>query len=134
MGWIPTQDEILNEAKNYTELPFYKKSKNILAIFVIAISALSLFLMKWVEQNGVSLSVYEIALNVLLSLFIWLNHRWAMIVFCFLYLISKIVFIFSSLGSPVTHLIFGAVAVMLTYSAFKVATELREILHQELNT
>lgn len=126
MSWIPSSDEIAEEAANYSELTFFKKSKNILASFVIATSLLTLFLLGNIEQMFGSGTIYEIAFNLFLSVFIFLNHRWAMLSFCALYLFNKLIFLFSSFGSPISQIIFGAIALMLTYSAFRVATALRK--------
>ena len=125
MGWIPSREEISEEVANYSELTFFKKSKNILASFVIATSLLSLFLLGNIEQMFGSGAIYEIAFNLFLSVFIFLNHRWAMVTFCALYLFNKLIFLLSSFGSPISQIIFGAIALMLTYSAFRVATALR---------
>jgi hypothetical protein len=126
VSWIPSSDEIAEEAANYSELTFFKKSKNILASFVIATSLLTLFLLGNIEQMFGSGTIYEIAFNLFLSVFIFLNHRWAMLSFCALYLFNKLIFLFSSFGSPISQIIFGAIALMLTYSAFRVATALRK--------
>jgi len=56
-----------------------------------------------------------------------LYHRWAMIVFCAMYLLNKIIMVFSSVGTPVSQIIFGALAVVLTYSAVKVETDLKKV-------
>ena len=127
MGWVPSKDEILREVENYNELSFFKKSKNVLAIFVVAISALSFFLIGAIEEMFGSGAIYEIAFNLFLAVFIFLNHRWAMIVFCAIYLLNKFIFILSFAGSPISQVIFGAIAVLLTYSSFRVATELKRL-------
>jgi len=126
VGWIPSKEEISDEVANYSELTFFKKSKNILASFVIAMSLLSLFLVGNIEQMFGSGAIYEIAFNLFLSVFIFLNHRWAMVTFCALDLFNKLIFLLSSFGSPISQIIFGAIALMLTYSAFRVATALRK--------
>lgn len=126
MGWIPSKEEISDEVANYSELTFFKKSKNILVCFVIAMSLLSLFLLGDIEQMFGSVAIYEIAFNLFLCVFIFLNHRWAMVTFCALYLFNKLIFLLSSFGSPISQILFGAIALMLTYSAFRVATALRE--------
>lgn len=126
MGWIPSNDEILSEVATYNELSFFKKSKNSLVIFVLVVSALSFFLMGAIGEIIGSDAIYGIVFNIFLTIFIFLNHRWAMFAFCAIYLIDKIIFILAGAGSPVSQIIFGALAVLLTYSSVKVATELKK--------
>ena len=127
MGWFPNKDEILCEVENYNNLSFFKKSKNVLATFVVAMSVLSFFLIGAIEEIFGSGAIYEIAFNLVLAAFIFFNHRWAMIVFCAIYLLNKFIFILSFVGSPISQIIFGAIAVLLTYSSFRVATELKKL-------
>ena len=128
MSCIPSKEEIALEVENYNELSFLKKSKNILALFIIALSALSTIILFAVDGVLKSGAGYEIFAYIALSVFIFLNHRWAMIVFCFLYLIDKFIFIIERTGSPASQIIFGVLATVLTYSAFMVAMGLKNKL------
>jgi hypothetical protein len=129
MGWIPNKDEILNEVKNYGDLTFFKKSKNTLVIFVVVMSALTIVLMRGQEGYFTSGGFYEVAFSLFLAIFIFLNHRWAMLTFAAIYIFGRITIITYAvmLNSrlPFSAIIFGAVAAVLTYSAYRVATELK---------
>ena len=128
MGWIPNKEEILNEVKNYEDLTFFKKSKNALATFATVVSALSILLMRGQENYFMSAAFYETAFCLLLAVFIFLNHRWAMVLFCGIYVLARGVTIASAIMIgilfPFSHIIFGVWATILTYSAYKVATEM----------
>ena len=129
MGWIPNKDEILSEVQNYGDLSFFKKSKNTLVIFVVVMSALTILLMRGQEGYFTSGGFYETAFSIFLAIFIFLNHRWAMLAFAAIYIFGRITIITYAvmLNSrlPFSAIIFGAVAAVLTYSAYKVATELK---------
>lgn len=127
MGWISSKEDILREVETYNELSFLKKSKNGLVIFVLVVSVLSFFLMGTIEEIIGSDAIYGTVLNIFLAVFIFLNNRWAMFAFCAIFLMDKIIFILSGAGSPISQIIFGAIAVLLTYSSVKVATEMKKL-------
>ena len=85
MAWTPFGEEINEEIENYDDLPFFKKSKNLLSIFVVFCVFLTVVL-----QDGLNLSdltIYvSITYNLVLALFIYFNHRWAMLVFCVVFI------------------------------------------------
>lgn len=65
-----------------------------------------------------------IAINLVLAGFIYRNHRWAIIVFALMYSADKILMI--SMGArPTSQLIFWAVAMLGSYSAYRVASQLK---------
>lgn len=119
MGWLPTNDELREEAENYNDLKFFSKTKNQLVTFILIVSGISFFFIGSFDIGSIG-----IAINLVLAVFIYLNHRWAIVVFALLYLLDKIMMI--SMGArPVSQLIFGAVALALAYVAFRVATEIK---------
>ena len=120
MGWIPTKEEIANEAKNYEDIKFFAKTKNQLLIFILIVSGISIIFIGSFDISWVGIAPY-----LVLAGFIYLNHRWAIVVFALMYLADKILIV--SMGArPVTQLIFGAVAQVLSNSAYRVATELKK--------
>tara|TARA_X000000368_G_C22622838_1_gene533034 strand:+ start:117 stop:503 length:387 start_codon:yes stop_codon:yes gene_type:complete len=120
MGWIPTKEEIADEAKNYKDVKFFAKTKNQLLIFILIVSGISIFFIGSFDISWVGIAIY-----LVLAGFIYLNHRWAIVVFALMYLADKILII--SMGArPTTSIIFGAVALVLSYSAYRVATELKK--------
>lgn len=131
MGWIPNRDEILSEVQNYGTLPFFKKSKNTLVIFVVLMSASTIFLMRGQQGYFTSGGFYETAFSLFLAIFIFLNHRWAMLTFAAIYIFGRVTIITYAVmlnnRLPFSAVIFGIVAALLTYSAYKVATELKRV-------
>lgn len=122
-----TKDKIEEEEKTYKDLSFFKKTKNVLSTFVLAMTALSLllFILNLTEYSlGISLFV-QWALYIILAIFIYFNHRWAMVIACLIYLSDKVLFILDGLGSPVSQIIFGGIMLVLTYNSFRVATVLK---------
>ena len=130
MSWIPTKNEIEKEVKNYETLSFLNKSKNGVVIFILIVSSISLFLMNGIDIFYITIGIfnienYGIIFNLVLAVFIYLNYRWAIALFAMVYLIDKALMI--SMGaSPVSSIIFGALAATLSYNAFCVATELKK--------
>lgn len=119
MGWIPTKDEIIDEVNNYENSKFFTKSKNQLVTFILIISGMSVFL---IGSFGIGWA--GIAINLVLAGFIYRNHRWAIIVFALMYSADKILMI--SMGArPTSQLIFWAVAMLGSYSAYRVASQLK---------
>jgi hypothetical protein len=101
-------------------LSFLNKSKNGVVIFILIVSSISLFLI-----GSFNIGIYGIIFNLVLAVFIYLNYRWAIALFAVVYLIDKALMI--SMGaSPVSSIIFGALAATLSYNAFCVATELKK--------
>ena len=125
MGLVPTTEQIEEEANSFENLGFFKKSKNVLVIFILVTTGISLFLIGTIEDAFGSGAAYELALSAILAIFIYFNHRWAMALFCIIYLANKIIFLLSGFGSPFSQIIFAAIVVVLTYSSFRVATELK---------
>jgi transposase len=94
-------------------------------VLSLVTSALSLFLIDTIEEAFGSGAAYELALSVVLAIFIYFNHRWAMILFCIIYLANKAIFIFSGMGTPISQIMYAAVALLMTYTSFRVASELK---------
>jgi len=129
MGFLPTNKEIKEEVNNYDELPFFKKIKNGYVAAIILVCVITFFANDILptdyslEASGL---IGTIIFYLILAAFIFYNHRWAMIVFCSIFVIDKVLIIFSQYSNPITQIIFGAVVVGLTYHSFKVATELKK--------
>lgn len=134
MSFFIKKEEAESQANNFATLGFFKKSNNQLVAFIIFISLLTLlmtnFLVEKLNENSEPTQNIEIfigiAVYLLLAVFIFFNHRWAMIVFALLYIADKIILISSGVGFPISQIMFGAIAVSLTYNAFKDATALKK--------
>lgn len=134
MSFFIKKEEAESQANNFSTLGFFKKSKNQLVAFIICISLLTLlmtnFLVEKLSENFEPTQNIEVFMSVgiylLLAIFIFFNHRWAMIFFALLYIADKVILILSSVGFPISQIIFGAIAVSLAYNAFRVATALKK--------
>ena len=118
------KEQAIFDAENYKDINFFKKSKNILIFFYLAISVLSYVISDQlqVEDILVGISVYLVLIP-----FIYFNHRWAIVISCSMYLLDKIIFISQQIGSPISHIIFGLLVLTISYSSFITATHLKEI-------
>lgn len=121
MGWIPTKEEIQAEVDNYNNLTFFKKSKNVLVTFSLVIIGISVLL-----AGKLNVEIWIVLLYLPLVLFIYLNHRWAILLFGLLFVGDKIILITQGY-SPFTQIIFGVIAVLVSYQSFRVASGLKNI-------
>ena len=125
MTWFPTNENIIKEVENYKRSSFIKKSKNLLVCFIFFVVFLTIIFQDGLNLDNIPL-IIAVSYNLVLACFIYLNHRWAMIIFCSLYIIDKILYIL--LGqSIIPNLLFGIIAVTLTISSFKVASKIKKI-------
>tara|TARA_Y100000294_G_scaffold160284_1_gene163743 strand:- start:893 stop:1669 length:777 start_codon:yes stop_codon:yes gene_type:complete len=130
MGFLPTDKEIKEQVSNYDDLTFFKKIKNIYVAAIVLICTLTYFLSDLFAStlNADASSVKNsIILYLILAAFIFYNHRWAMIVFCTIYIFDRVFLLFLQLSNPISEFIYAAVVVALTYGSFRVATELKRI-------
>ena len=70
--------------------------------------------------------ILAVSYNLIFAIFIYLNHRWAMVAFCAIYLGDKVVFIAQGFGSPGMQIIIGAIVLTLTITSVKVASKLKK--------
>ena len=125
MAWILTKEQIEKEAKSYSTLPFYKKSKNIYFGFIIYILFISVFLSA--EQFNLSqeILIFVLFYNSVFAMFIYYNHRWAMAAFCLVYLYDRYISITQyNLGAPLEELFYAALSLSLTYRSIMVSNYL----------
>ena len=121
MGYLPTNKQIKEEVSNYDELTFFKKNKNILVVYILVLSAISDYL-NYTAGTFIDV-VFAIPIYLILIAFIFYNHRWAMIVICWLTMMDMF-----AMGwwFGTTEIIIAAIAVVLTYHSFRVATALKK--------
>jgi len=129
MALFATKKEIKDEVNNYEKLTFFNKSKNVLVSFIIFISLVTFLLsgekitetLLTVDGNFLAISV---GINLILAFFIYQNHRWAMVVFCLIFVGDKITLI--SAGAPAfSQFIFAVIAIMVTVTSYRVADQLK---------
>lgn len=125
----------MEEAQSYSEISFFKKSKNGLIAFFLFVCAMSIGIASLgivedfqLEDAAISAALYLVCLP-----FIYFNHRWAMVVACLIYSADQVFTLAQGVGSPVSHLLFLTFAISLTYKAFMAATYLREIRKSAVN-
>ena len=129
MGFLPTDKEIKEEVSNYDDLTFFKKVKNIYVAAIVIVCITTFFANNRLPGMDIDASgiIIYIILNLILAAFIFYNHRWAMIVFCTIYIFDRVFLLFLQLSNPISEFIYAAVVVALTYGSFRVATELKRI-------
>ena len=120
MGYLPTNKQIKEEVSNYDELTFFKKIKNILVVYILVLSTLSDYF-NYTAGTFIDV-VFATPIYFILVAFIFYNHRWAMIAICWLTMMDM--FAMSPFGA--TEIIIAAIAVVLTYHSFRVATALKK--------
>ena len=121
MGYLPTNKQIKEEVSSYDELTFFKKIKNILVVYILVIDGLSVYI-NYTTGTFIEV-VLAIPIYLILIAFIFYNHRWAMIVICWLAMMDMF-----AMGwwFGTTEIIIAAIAVVLTYHSFRVATALKK--------
>jgi len=127
------KEKAMLQAKNYPDLPFYKKSKNILVIFFIVISILGFFLALYGLLPGFDMvmAISGISINMLLAIFVFFNHRWAIVLIGVIYSIDKVIFIIDGVGNPLSHIVFFLIVSRMCYISFLVASELKRLKKEE---
>jgi len=121
MFFIPSKEEIQKEVSGYSELTFFKKTKNVLVSFIVFVVVISLY---FFDSYGIDF--FGLGAYLVLAVFIYFNHRWAIVVFSLMYLADKVLLLAEGLGSPATQLFFGYIAVLIAYQAFRVANLLKK--------
>ena len=102
----------------------FKKNKNILVVYILVLSAISDYL-NYTAGTFIDV-VFAIPIYLILIAFIFYNHRWAMIVICWLSMMDM--FAMGWLGT--TEIIIAAISVVLTYHSFRVATALKKATYK----
>ena len=120
MGYLPTNKQIKEEVITYGTLTFFKKIKNIFIVFILVMGAISAYI-NYTAGTFIDV-VFAIPIYLILIAFIFYNHRWAMIVICGLTMMDM--FTMGPFGA--TEIIIAAIAVVLTYHSFRVATALKK--------
>ena len=123
-----SKEEAIQEAESYGDLTFFKKTKNVLITFIVAVSILSVGLAMYGNMESFRFEdvIIDVVAYLVLLPFVYFNHRWAMVLVCLLYGAGKFIMIALGLGTPISHLIFLMIAVSLTYKSFLVASYLKK--------
>ncbi len=125
-----SKDKASELVNRYEELSFLQKPHHQLGVFFIIITILTMFITVFTFEPGATSNAELIGLMVnlglyaLLTFFVFLNHRWAMIAVCFLYLIDKVFLILAGQGFLISHVFFGFLILALTWRAVLVASAL----------
>ena len=120
--------EAISHAENYAHTPFYKKSKNIIIFFYLFIITIGFLLESEVREVSPSFDAYYILIWYLIFLpFVFLNHRWSMILLCVFYVIDRILALIMGFSNPITMFFFSIINISLTYYAVMTATHLKKL-------
>lgn len=126
-------------AGRHTELNFGQKPKNQLGIFYIVVIILSLIrLTLGAVGQGLDIAIiisalFGLMLYALFAFFIFLNHRWAMVLACLMFLCEILVVIITQPSSLIAQLLFGFACLAFTWRAFLVATALKQGLEPDIS-
>jgi hypothetical protein len=120
------KEQAISDAENYQDIKFYKKSKNILIFLYLAVALVSYNLLPDIAgYDRVDVLVGTLFYLFFLP-FIYFNHRWAIVVPCLMYLGDKILFMMDGTANPIFHILFGLVALSLSYQSYVTATHLKK--------
>lgn len=134
MSFLPNKQQIIDEAANYNALSFFKKSKNIYAAFIIFCCVVTfgfmvytnnLSLTEFISNEAGIASLITVSIYLLFAFFVYLNHRWAMIIFCLLFLADKILMLLA--GGSFSNIIFAGITLVLTIASIRVANQLKRL-------
>ena len=124
MGFFPTKDDVEKEVKNYDTSSFFYKSKNLLVLFVSFCALMTYFVGESLGLDEFTV-YFAIFYNLFFAIFIYLNHRWAMVLFCLIFTLDKILIIYEDAAPPLFQIIFGLIGIILTITSFQVASKLK---------
>ena len=125
MFFIPSKKDIQEEVSGYSDLTFFKKTKNVFVLFIVFVVVISLYFFDSFSVSSQE-QLFGLGTYLVLAVFIYFNHRWAIVVFTLMYLGDKVMLLAAGFGSPVTQLLFGYIAALGAYQAFRVATLLKK--------
>ena len=120
LWWRLDKDKVEWQAKNYAQLEFLDSSKALSLVLIVASAALSAIGLLRADAPTATVAAAYVALFVILGVFVYAGHRWAMVAAMVLWTLEKgLQFIAQPLSifigifwwAIVTHAIYGALAV-----------------------
>ena len=140
MFLIDSKEKIQEEANNYENLAFKNKTKSGYVLFIILVTLNIYFFQGLLSEFALApfaLAPSEVLsatiLYLILAIFIYFNHRWAMVVWALLFIAEKIYFLsfIASLnmsgGAIIVQIFFGYIAFSAAFNSIRVSTALKRI-------
>ncbi len=127
-----SDQQIKEEVNNYNNLGFFKKSKNINVLLVFLIALFNYWYFQKYSPQPLDYSHLNFYVNLplaIIALFIYFNHRWAMILICGI----QVWALLEMLADPnfaITSIyeegFLAVLAILITYRSVIVATKLNK--------
>jgi hypothetical protein len=128
------KEKAMRQARNYDDLPFYKKSKNYLTAFFVVISILGLFFVsiEMVPGEFSTVDVIGAIIDLVLAGFVFFNRRWAIILIGVIFSIAQVIIAVSAPEAILLSVVFLLIVARMCYSSFLVASELKRLKEENI--
>ena len=124
LWWRIDQDDLEYQVAQYSDISIWESMRGNSMLFLLLSAAITIVLVA-LGGDGTSANAYvDVVLFVILALFIYFGHRWAMIVAMVLWTLEKALVIVGGLGSNVvlaiSQILWWAVYMHAFYFAFRI--------------
>jgi hypothetical protein len=135
MFLIDSKEKIQEEANNYENLGAKNKTKNSYIFLIIILGIIDFFARGLYVDFALAPSELLSAtiLNLFLAIFIYFNHRWAMVIWALNFIATKIYMLFyiaslnMSGGAIIVQIFFGYIVFSAAFNSIRVSTALKRI-------
>lgn len=116
--WVLDENELQDQVDNYNNQKWYGSYRSIAALLLIFSAVLTIIMVSvgWVTQD----STIDVIAFLILALFIFRGHKWAMISAMLLWTFEKIYLIYIGSGAPIVQIIWWTIYMHAFFGAFKV--------------
>jgi hypothetical protein len=125
LQWHDVRGRAAKEAAAYTTLKPYRKSKNLLVALMLGLPALSLVLLVYLGVEVTIESIVSMLIHLLLAVFVYLNHRWAMVAYGCLFVGNWFAALAGGASFTTLNLALIVIVVLVTNISVRVATTLK---------
>ena len=130
--WMVDQSELDQQAMNYGTLGLFRSARGVAALFLLLSSAITAALTYFTHADPTG--YIDVALFLVLAMFIYLGHRWAMIAAMLLWTFEKIFVAIEGFNgmtaSPVIQILWWCIYMHAFYVAFRVEQRRRALKSQ----
>lgn len=128
LWWRIDERNLRKQMAGYKTLPFYQTMRGVSSLMFLASAVITVAVAVFSHKP---LSLIDAGLFLILSVFIYLGHRWAMMAGMILWTIEKLVIVVSSIvahnyAAPVSNVIWWAVYMHAIYFAYRIESERRK--------
>ncbi|MBL4617362.1 MAG: hypothetical protein JKY46_06670 [Robiginitomaculum sp.] len=127
------KEKAVRQARNYADLPFYKKSKNYLTTFFVVISVSGLFFVsiEMVPGEFPTIEVIGAIIDLILAGFVFFNRRWAIILIGVVFSVAQVTIVVVAPETMAFSVVFLLIVTRMCYTSFLVASELKRLKKEE---